>query len=320
MFPVTRMRRARKNERIRDLFSEINVDRDKMVMPVFIDETIEDRQPISSMPGIYRYSFDSFKQYITDLDVIGIRSVLLFGIPSVKDSIGSSAYDSNGIVQKSIEFTKSNTSIITMADLCMCEYTDHGHCGILSGSEVDNDSTLGSYRKIAKSYAESGVDVIAPSGMMDGQVGEIRDELDLGGFRDTIIMAYSSKFASSMYGPFREAAQSAPGFGDRRSYQMDFRNSDQAMKEIELDIYEGADIVMVKPALFYLDLIERARSRFEVPIAAYNVSGEYSMLKNAVNSGILAESAIQESLTSIFRAGADIVISYFTESLFRSRP
>ncbi|MEM0155116.1 MAG: porphobilinogen synthase [Thermoplasmataceae archaeon] len=319
MFPVTRMRRTRRNEQIRDLFSEVSVDRNRMVMPVFIDETINGKEPISSMPGIFRYSYDSYKQYITDLDAIGVKSVLFFGIPKLKDSIGSAAYDSDGIVQRSIAYAKENTDLVAMADLCMCEYTDHGHCGILSGTEVDNDNTLESYRKIAKSYAQAGVDVIAPSGMMDGQVGEIRDELDLNGFKDTIIMAYSSKFASSMYGPFRDAAQSTPGFGDRKSYQMDFRNSDQAMREIELDIYEGADIVMIKPALFYLDLIERARSRFEMPIAAYNVSGEYSMIKNAISSGLVSESVIGESLTSIFRAGADIVISYFTESLYRSK-
>jgi len=318
MFPTVRLRRTRKNQNIRDIFSETSIDPGKMVMPIFIDETIEGKREIRSMPGIYSFSFEAFKDYVKDLDGIGVRSVLLFGIPSHKDSTGSSAYEENGIVQRSIEYVKSNTDIVTMADLCMCEYTDHGHCGILKGKEVDNDSTLEAYRKIARSYAQSGADVIAPSGMMDGQVGEIRDELDLSGFNNTIIMAYSSKFASSMYGPFRDAAQSSPSFGDRRSYQMDFRNSSQAMREIELDIYEGADIVMIKPALFYLDLIGMARDRFDVPLAAYNVSGEYSMLRNAVSTGLLSESAIGEALMSIFRAGANIVISYFTEEIVRS--
>jgi porphobilinogen synthase len=318
MFPTVRLRRTRRDERIRDIFSEVSIDREKMVMPIFIDETISGKREISNMPGIYRFSFDSFKDYVIDINDMGIKSVLLFGIPSHKDPAGSSAYDENGIVQRSIEYIKSKTDMIAMADLCMCEYTDHGHCGILQGKEVDNDSTLEAYRKIARSYAQAGVDIVAPSGMMDGQVGEIREELDYAGFKNTMIMAYSSKFASSLYGPFRDAAQSAPSFGDRRTYQMDFRNSNQAMREIELDIYEGADIVMVKPALFYLDLIERAKERFEMPLAAYNVSGEYAMLTHAVSSGILSKSAISEALTSIFRAGADILISYFTEDIYRS--
>ena len=318
MFPTVRLRRTRRNERIRDIFSEISIDKEKMVMPIFVDETISGKQEIQNMPGIYRFSFDYFKNYVSEINDLGVKSVLLFGIPSRKDPSGSSAYDENGIVQRSIEYIKSKTDMITMADLCMCEYTDHGHCGILQGKEVDNDSTLEAYRKIARSYAQAGADIVAPSGMMDGQVGEIREELDYAGFKNTMIMAYSSKFASSLYGPFRDAAQSAPSFGDRRSYQMDSRNSNQAMREIELDIYEGADIVMVKPALFYLDLIERARDRFEMPLAAYNVSGEYAMLMHAVSSGILSKSAISEALTSIFRAGADIVISYFTEEIYRS--
>ena len=318
MFPTIRLRRTRRNERIRDIFSEVSIDKEKMVMPIFVDETINGKQEIQNMPGIYRFSFDYFKNYVSEINDLGVKSVLLFGIPSHKDPTGSSAYDENGIVQRSIEYIKSKTDMITMADLCMCEYTDHGHCGILQGKEVDNDSTLEAYRKIARSYAQAGADIVAPSGMMDGQVGEIREELDYAGFKNTMIMAYSSKFASSLYGPFRDAAQSAPSFGDRRSYQMDSRNSNQAMREIELDIYEGADIVMVKPALFDLDLIERARDRFEMPLAAYNVSGEYAMLMHAVSSGILSKSAISEALTSIFRAGADIVISYFTEEIYRS--
>ncbi|CAC12084.1 probable porphobilinogen synthase [Thermoplasma acidophilum] len=315
MFPIIRMRRYRKDQNFRDLFSETSIRPEKLVMPIFVEEGISKPVEISSMPGILRYPLGDLKAYVKHLEDIGVKSVLLFGVPSHKDSMGSAAYDKNGVIQKAISVIKDNTNIITIADLCLCEYTDTGQCGLLKDGYVDNDSTLEVYRKIAKSYAEAGVDIVAPSGMMDGQVSAIRDELDNDGFENVMIMAYSSKFSSNLYGPFREAAESAPKVGDRKSYQMDYRNQREALREIDLDVYEGADIIMVKPAIFYLDIIAKARERFDLPLAAYSVSGEYNMIYNAVKNGYLSEDAIRESLVSIFRAGADIVITYFTEQI-----
>ena len=314
IYPEMRMRRLRKTENLRKILSENVVRKESLIMPMFFDETIKDQEEISTMPGIYHYSLDSGIEKAKEYENIGISSVLLFGIPKIKDSTGSQSYASDGIVQRAIRELKKKTFLNIFADLCMCEYTDHGHCGILSNDYVDNDKTLVEYRKIAHSYAEAGVDVVAPSGMMDGQVKAIREELDDYGFKNTLIMGYSAKFASFMYAPFREAAHSAPSFGDRRSYQMDFANSREAMREIEEDIAEGADIIMVKPAMFYLDLVHEARKRFPLPLAVYNVSGEYSMIASAAKSGLIdMKGVVKELLTSIKRAGADLIISYFSE-------
>lgn len=315
MFPVARPRRLRSSQNIRDMVSETTIDTNKLIMPVFVDENASSPVEIDSMPGIYRQSLSSLEEYLKHLEEIGIRSIILFGIPSVKDEEGTSSYDPEGVVQRSIRVAKGSTSLTVMADLCMCEYTSHGHCGILDGEYVDNDTTLESYGRIALSYAKAGVDVVAPSGMMDGQVAFIREVLDSAGFSNIPILAYSAKYSSAMFGPFRNAADSAPSFGDRKTYQMDPRNSREAMSEIALDVQEGADIIMVKPALPYLDIIRQARNSFEVPVAAYSVSGEYTMVRNAVDSGLLPESAIEEILVSIFRAGADIVITYFAQYL-----
>lgn len=315
MFPVTRMRRGRSSQSMRSLFGETSIRYEKLIMPVFVDEKLHGKQPVSSMPGIFRYGPDSLKEYSEHLNSIGLKAILLFGIPEYKDEEGSSSYAGNGVVQNAISILKENFEGIVIADLCLCEYTSHGHCGIIKDGNVDNDSTLDIYSRIAVSYAESGVDVIAPSGMMDGQVGAIRDALDSSGFANTPIMAYSAKYASALYAPFRAAADSTPSSGDRKSHQMDPRNAREALREIELDIMEGADIVMVKPAMFYLDVLARARENFDLPIAAYSVSAEYAMLRKAVDSGDLPASAIPEYVNSVFRAGADMVITYFAESL-----
>ncbi len=307
------MRRLRYGNLLRDFLSETRINEEKMVMPVFIDENIRKRKPIESMPGIFRQGTGDYLSYIQGLADMGVKSILLFGIPSSKDSSGTSAFQSNGVIQRAIKDVKASTEITIIADLCLCEYTDTGQCGLMKGHYVDNDSTLVAYRKIARTYAEAGTDIVAPSGMMDGQVAAIRDELEKSGFSNTLIMGYSAKYASGLYGPFREAADSAPQVGDRRSYQMDYRNSREALRELKLDMEEGADILMVKPALFYLDVLREARLSFTLPMAAYSVSGEYTMIRNAVDQGFLSKDVIAESISSIFRAGADIVISYFTE-------
>jgi len=319
-YPSLRLRRLRKSKEIRDILSETHINLNKLIMPIFIDDNLKSKEEIKSMPGIYRYSENELIDLVKLYEDIGIKSVLLFGIPKVKDNLGSEAYNPNGIVQRSIRKIKEETNLVVMADLCMCEYTDHGHCGIVHDGTVDNDKTLGYYQKIAKTYAESGVDVVAPSGMMDGQVLAIREILDKEGFNDIMIMAYSAKYASSLYGPFRDAAYSAPSFGDRKTYQMNFSNSREAIREIEEDILEGADIVMVKPALFYLDIVKEARRLFDLPLAAYSVSAEYSMLINGSKQRYFdLDSIIKESILSIFRAGADLVISYFTEYIAKNR-
>ncbi|MFP3300049.1 MAG: porphobilinogen synthase [Thermoplasmatales archaeon] len=319
-YPSLRLRRLRKSKEIRDILSETHINLNKLIMPIFIDDNLKSKEEIKSMPGIYRYSENELIDLVKLYEDIGIKSVLLFGIPKVKDNLGSEAYNPNGIVQRSIRKIKEETNLVVMADLCMCEYTDHGHCGIVRDGTVDNDKTLGYYQKIAKTYAESGVDVVAPSGMMDGQVLAIREILDKEGFNDIMIMAYSAKYASSLYGPFRDAAYSAPSFGDRKTYQMNFSNSREAIREIEEDILEGADIVMVKPALFYLDIVKEARRLFDLPLAAYSVSAEYSMLINGSKQRYFdLDSIIKESIMSIFRAGADLVISYFTEYIAKNR-
>jgi porphobilinogen synthase len=315
-----RLRRLRRSPEIRDLFAETRIRSDRLIMPMFVDENLSEPEEIKNMPDIYRFPLADLVEKAREYEDMGIKSILLFGVPKQKDSTGSSSYDRDGIVQRAVREIKKATDIVVFTDLCLCEYTDHGHCGILRDKAIDNDSTLDIYAKIAKSYAEAGVDGVAPSGMMDGQVGRIRKELDKAGFADTLILAYSSKFASSMYAPFRDAVFSAPSFGDRKTYQMGYGNTREAIREIELDIEEGADVVMVKPALFYLDVVREARNRFLLPIAAYSVSAEYSIIMSAAKSGIIdLDSVLKESMTSIFRAGADIVISYFTEYLLKQQ-
>lgn len=310
-FPTTRMRRLRRTSGVRRLFSEVVADKSKLVMPIFVQDGIKSMAPIESMPRNYRYPLRNLPQLSAQIEGLGIHAVLLFGLPSKKDAVGSGAYAKNGIVQQATRTIKENSGLTVMTDLCMCEYTSHGQCGIMKGGNVDNDLTLAKYSQIAVSQAEAGADVIAPSGMMDGQVARIRASLDENGYCDMMIMAYSAKMSSSFYGPFRDAAASAPKYGDRKSYQMNYSNAKEAMRELALDAAEGADVLMVKPALTNLDILHRAKMRFELPIAAYNVSGEYSALNAAAEHGWLNyEEAATEVLTSIFRAGADIVITY----------
>ncbi len=314
MFPEYRPRRLRANPLLRSLTGETKISLDRLIMPVFIDENLTEPQEIPSLPSIFTQTLDSVDEYAKHLKKIGVNTVLLFGIPEKKDSEGSQSFADDGVIQRSIKSFRNN-ELLVVTDLCMCEYTDHGHCGILRGKEVWNDKTLDYYGKIAVSQAEAGSNIIAPSGMMDGQVKKIRNELDGNGFENIPIMAYSAKYASSLYGPFRDAAKSTPSFGDRKTYQMDPANINEAMREIELDIEEGADIIMVKPSLFYMDVIREASTIFNRPLAAYGVSGEYNMIINAVKNGFISESAINEYVTSVFRAGADIFITYFAESL-----
>ena len=308
------MRRLRSSQAIRDMVSENSINPSKLVMPIFVDETIKSPVEIRSMPGIFSYDPASLEDYGKTLLKKGVRNVLVFGVPHRKDPQGTESYNNDGVSQSAIR-TLSSMGFLVIADLCMCEYTDHGHCGILKGSTVDNDSTLEIYGKIAVSQAKAGAAIIAPSGMMDGQVKAIRNALDHAGFTEIPIMAYSAKYSSQLYGPFRDAAKSTPSFGDRKTYQMNPANAREAIREIQLDVEEGADMIMVKPALFYLDVVSEARRTFSLPLAAYGVSGEYSMIKNAVNTGLLGEDAIMEYAVSIFRAGADILITYFAEYL-----
>lgn len=312
---IKRPRRLRRSETVRALVSETDLSIGKMVMPYFVACGTGVKSEIKSMPGMYRWSVDKLLTELDELAATGIGSILLFGIPDRKDEKGSEAYSEKGIVQRAItEIKKRFPKINVVGDVCLCEYTSHGHCGIVENERVNNDKTLELLCKMAVAQAKAGVDMVAPSDMMDGRVAAIRRALDETGFSELPIMSYSAKYASAFYGPFRDAADSAPQFGDRRSYQMDPANAIEAMREIELDIEEGADIVMVKPALAYLDIIRRARDSFNVPIAAYNVSGEYSMLKAAANLGyIVHDRAMIEMLTSIKRAGADIIITYFAK-------
>jgi porphobilinogen synthase len=308
------MRRLRENQKLREMVTESEVSLKSLIQPIFIDENLSNKREISSMPGIFRYPLNGLVNEVNSILDSGVKAVLLFGIPSCKDELGSQAYDEHGIIQKSIRLLKENTDALVIADLCMCEYTSHGHCGLVKDNKILNDETLENYRKIALSYARAGVDIIAPSGMMDGQVHAIRAELDENGYSLLPVMAYSAKFASNLYGPFRDAAESTPGFGDRKSYQMNYANGREALREIGLDVEEGADIIMVKPALFYLDIIAKARARFDLPIAAYNVSGEYSMVKAASKNGWVDEKKIVgEMLTAIRRAGADLIITYYAK-------
>ncbi len=314
-FPVTRIRRLRKTSVLRDMFRETSLSKKDFIYPLFIVEGAGIKREISSMPGQFQMSLDNVLRECEELQTIGISSILLFGIPEMKDEVGSGAYDENGIIQKTLRAIKKDFSeMMVITDVCLCEYTSHGHCGVVENEYVQNDKTLELLAKEALSHAQNGADMIAPSDMMDGRVGAIRQVLDANGFDETPIMAYSAKFSSAFYGPFREAAESAPQFSDRKSYQMDYGNSDEALREIALDIQEGADIVMVKPALSYLDVIQRTKENFNIPIAAYNVSGEYSMIKAAAMRGwIDGEKVMLEVLTAIKRAGADVIITYFAK-------
>lgn len=315
---IQRPRRLRGNSIIRDLAAQVNPDRSRLIMPYFVLEGEGRREAVPSMPGIDRVSRDNL---IADLKrdlAVGIRSIMLFGIPEFKDSAGSEAYSENGIVQQAVRAVKREfgDSILVITDVCLCEFTDHGHCGLVENGKILNDPTLDLLARTAVSHAHAGADIVAPSDMMDGRVGAIRDALDDKGFTDTPIMAYSAKYCSAFYGPFRDAAGSAPQFGDRKTYQMDPRNGSEAEMEVLLDLEEGADIVMVKPALSYMDIIQRVRGLTTAPVCAYNVSGEYSMVKAASEKGYIDEAKIvTEIMTSFFRAGADMVITYHARDI-----
>lgn len=313
----TRSRRLRDNEKIRNLVRETSVNTSSLIYPIFIQEGKNIKEEIPSMEGQYRYSLDQLPFRLEELAIKGVQNIMLFGIPDHKDEIGSGAFHEEGIIQKTLLQSKeTHPELFYIADLCMCEYTSHGHCGILKNGKVDNDTTLEYLEKIAVSQAEAGADMIAPSDMMDFRIGRIRDELDKRGFQNLPIMAYSAKYASSFYDPFRAAADSAPACGNRKSYQMDFHNRKEAIKEILQDISEGADIIMVKPALSYLDIIREAANEIHVPLAAYSVSGEYAMIKGASGAGHIDEDRIvAETTISIFRAGADILLTYYAEKI-----
>jgi len=327
-FPKNRMRRLRSSDAMRRLVRETSLSVDDLVYPLFVREGEGLKEPIKSMAGCFHFSPDTVAAEAAEVASLRIPAVLLFGLPGKKDDIGSEAWSETGVVQRAIrEIKKAAPQLLVITDVCLCAYTDHGHCGVIKKRltaenaenaeeelSIDNDSTCELLAKVALSHAQAGVDIVAPSDMMDGRVKYIREALEENDFKDVAIMSYAAKYASAFYGPFRDAAESAPSFGDRKSYQMDSANSDQAMREIALDIEEGADIVMVKPALAYLDIIYRAKQRFDCPIAAYNVSGEYMMLNCAADAGLLdKEAAMMEMLYSIKRAGADIIVTYFAK-------
>lgn len=319
-FPAYRPRRLRKNEKLRQLIRETTLTAGNLIYPLFVGPGTNVSRAVSSMPGVAQLSVDRAVVECRDAAALGIPAVILFGIPENKDALGSEACIGDGVVQQAIRAIKETVpDLLVVTDVCLCEYTDHGHCGVIKNGTVDNDSTLELLAQEALSHAQAGADIIAPSDMMDGRVGAIRRVLDSNGFDQVAIMAYAAKYASGFYGPFREAAESTPQFGDRRSYQMDPANTDEALREVELDIQEGADIVMVKPALAYLDVIYRVKERFGYPVAAYNVSGEYSMIKAAGMNGWIDEERIMlEVLLSIRRAGADMILTYFAKQLARA--
>ena len=321
VFPIVRMRRLRRTETLRRMVRETTLTVNDLIYPMFVVPGEKQRQEVPSMPGVFRLSVDELVKEVEEVAKLGVPAVLLFGIPEHKDEFGSEAYAEDGIIQRAVRALKRTVpELVVITDVCLCEYTSHGHCGIVrevpGGFEVDNDATLEILAKTAVSHAAAGADIVAPSDMMDGRVKAIREALDENGFAHVPIMSYAAKMASAFYGPFREAAESAPQFGDRKGYQMDFANKREALREIALDLEEGADIVMVKPALAYLDIIAAARERFDVPIAAYNVSGEYAMVKAAARMGWLDEDRIVwEILTAIKRAGADLIITYFAKDV-----
>ena len=317
---IIRPRRLRKNEVIRNMIAETAVNPDSFVYPMFVVEGEGVKEEIASMPNQFRFSVDEILKELESCVALGIKSILLFGIPDHKDEIASSAYDKNGIVQRAVRAIKAKFSdLYVITDVCLCEYMSHGHCGIVKDGDVDNDPTLELLSKTALSHAEAGADMVAPSDMMDGRVGAIREMLDANGFSNIPIMAYSAKFASAFYGPFRDAADSAPHFGNRKSYQMDVRNGREALHEVELDIEEGADIVMVKPGLAFLDVLRQTAEISNVPVAVYNVSGEYSMVKAAAKMGWIDEkSIIRENMIAFKRAGADIIITYHAKEILEN--
>ncbi len=318
-FPIYRSRRLRQNARLRSLIRETELSANHLIMPLFVREGTKVRKPIGSMPGQFQFSVDQVVKEAEQTLKLGVPGVILFGIPDKKDEKASGAYAANGVVPKAVRALKKELpELIVVTDVCLCEYMSHGHCGIVrkTGGEylIDNDATLGLLAKSALAYAEAGADMIAPSDMMDGRVAAIRAALDETGFSNTPIMSYAAKFASSFYGPFREAAESPPQFGDRKTYQMDYANAEEALREVALDIEEGADIVMVKPALAYQDLIWRVKEKFHYPVAVYSVSGEYAMLKAAAQNGWLDEKqAVLEMLTGLRRSGADIILTYWAQ-------
>lgn len=318
-FPKYRPRRLRRNEKLRELVRETSLRPGHFIYPLFIAPGKDKAQPVSSMPAVFQFTVDRALQECREAAALGIPAVILFGIPEHKDATGSEAYDDAGVIQQAIRAIKEQLpELLVVTDVCLCEYTDHGHCGVIRDGDVENDATLELLAREALSHARAGADIVAPSDMMDGRVGAIRKTLDDNGFSRIPIMAYAAKYASGFYGPFREAAESTPQFGDRRSYQMDPANADEALREVELDIREGADIVMVKPALAYLDVIYRVKEKFGYPVAAYNVSGEYSMIKAAAQNGWIDEPRIMlEVLFAIRRAGADMILSYFAKDAAR---
>ncbi|MBI4787644.1 MAG: porphobilinogen synthase [Chloroflexi bacterium] len=318
-FPRVRPRRMRRSEPLRALARETELSVRDLIYPLFVVHGTRVREEIASMPGVYHQSLDVLQAEIDEITGLGIPAVILFGLPAVKDEVGSEDYAERGIVQEAIRVCRRvNPDLVVMTDVCMCQYTSHGHCGIVRNGAIDNDETLRYLGMTAVSHAAAGADVVAPSAMMDGQVGAIRAALDSHGFTDTAILAYAAKYASSFYGPFREAADSPPKFGDRRQYQMDPANAREALREVALDIEEGADMVMVKPALAYLDVIRRVRDQFDYPLAAYNVSGEYAMVKAAARNGWLDEQKVAlEIVAAIKRAGADMILTYFAKDVAR---
>lgn len=314
---LRRPRRLRKSAAIRDLVRETVLNVNDLIYPIFVVEGENIKREIPSLPEVYHFSLDKLEDEIKELNELGIQHVILFGVPDEKDPYGKEAYNEDGIVQRAIRRVKEiDPNMCVTTDVCMCQYTSHGHCGILTEKGyVDNDTTLEYLTRIAVSHAKAGADMVAPSDMMDGRIQAMREGLDKEGFETVAIMSYSVKYASNFYGPFRDAAGSAPSFGDRKTYQMDPANSNEALIEAELDVLEGADMLMVKPALSYLDIIRRVKDNFDLPLVAYNVSGEYSMLKLAVKEGLLNEAAIYEAVMSIKRAGADIIITYFAKDI-----
>lgn len=317
---IHRPRRLRRSDALRSMVRETRLTRDDFVLPLFVCPGDGVRREISSMPGVYNLSIDETTKEVAAAYDAGVRSIILFGLPESKDELASGAYAEDGVVQRAIRAIRQSTpDVLIMADTCLCEYTSHGHCGVVRGREVLNDESLELLARTAVSQAAAGADLVAPSAMMDGQVGAIRAALDESGFENTGIMAYAVKYASGLYGPFREAAQSAPEFGDRRAYQMDPPNAREAMREAEIDAAEGADILMVKPATIYLDVLRMVRDRFDLPTAAYHVSGEYALIKAAAQNGWIDEQRVMlETLTSIKRAGADIILTYYAREAIRA--
>lgn len=311
-----RMRRLRLNANIREMFAETSLRKEDLIYPLFVKDGVDEVEEIKSLKGQKQYTVDRLDEVIKELKDLGIRSVILFGVPDHKDACGSGAYAKDGVVQRAIRKIKETSKdFIVIGDVCMCEYTDHGHCGILHGDYVDNDETVSYLQKIAVSMAEAGVDIVAPSDMMDGRVAKIREALDEAGYINVSIMSYASKFASNYYGPFRDAAGSAPSFGDRKQYQMDYRNKKEALREILSDVDEGADMLIVKPAMAYGDIMKLASEETNLPIVAYSVSGEYAMLYDAVANGLVKEDIIMETMLSFKRAGANLIITYFAKYL-----